>query len=401
MKKAKLQTANMPDAEGGEGCAQDIVKRTRKKNWTDPEIFAAVHSGLGTNEKMSNGRNGPERMNAMQSAFVTRVKYMADKDLWRCVKGNLVTKVTPQESIEMRCVSITSATKDCPIAAQLANMIKIARNQLTALLDKLLNADGTIPSGKQQAEIKEGLRKLYFDSFTATDQEVVSSEDEDSKTERQEAQAHALAQKLDKFHPIELYVYFAYGPAVLGGCGSVYFLKEAKDIQASVAKKTVNSRGKLRDKNAAETDEQAASKKANVVLSATMQDSPTAALGSSFTLKYEEQLKIERERLHEERKRAETDRQRALTDRERFAQEDVLHRIKLAEGLIARAKTAEKRKQYEDELEELMHSALQRPRLHALVADFRSDVSVSSQSLSETGMSQCGMSQTGSSCGDA
>jgi hypothetical protein len=329
MKKAKLQTANMPDAEGGEGCAQDIVKRTRKKNWTDPEIFAAVHAGLGTNEKMSNGRNGPERMNAMQSAFVTRVKYMADKDLWRCVKGNLVTKVTPQESIEMRCVSITSATKDCPIAAQLANMIKIARNQLTPLLDKLLNADGTIPSGKQQAEIKEGLRKLYFDSFTATDQEVVSSEDEDAKTERQEAQAHALAQKLDKFHPIELYVYFAYGPAVLGGCGSVYFLKEAKDIQASVAKKTVNSRGKLRDKNAAETDEQAASKKANVLLSATMQDSPAAALGSSFTLQYEEQLKIERERLHEERKRAETDRQRALTDRERFAQEDVLHIVLL------------------------------------------------------------------------
>ena len=63
-------------------------------------------------------------------------------------KGNLVTKVTPQESIQMRCVSITSSTKDCPIAAQLANMIKIARNQLTPLLDKLLNADGTIPSDK-------------------------------------------------------------------------------------------------------------------------------------------------------------------------------------------------------------------------------------------------------------
>ena len=38
-------------------------------------------------------------------------------------------------------------------------------------------------------------------------------------------------------------------------------------------------------------------------------------LGSSFTLQYEEHLKIERERLHEERKRAETDRQRTLTDR--------------------------------------------------------------------------------------
>ena len=100
-------------------------------------------------------------------------------------------------------------------------MIKIARNQLTPLLDKLLNADGTIPSDKQQAEIKEGLRNLYFDSFTVTDQEVVSSEDEETKTEHQEAQAHAPAQKLDKFHPIDLYVYFTYGPAVLGGCDSV------------------------------------------------------------------------------------------------------------------------------------------------------------------------------------
>ena len=85
MEKANLQTANMPDAEEGEGSAENTVKRTRKKNWTDPEIFAAVHAGLGTNEKLSTGRNVPERMNAMQSVFVTRVKYMSAKDLWSCV----------------------------------------------------------------------------------------------------------------------------------------------------------------------------------------------------------------------------------------------------------------------------------------------------------------------------
>jgi hypothetical protein len=51
----------------------NTVKRTRKKNWTDPEIFVTVHTVLDTN----------------------------DKDLWRCVKGNLVTKVTPQESIDL------------------------------------------------------------------------------------------------------------------------------------------------------------------------------------------------------------------------------------------------------------------------------------------------------------
>ncbi len=156
MKKAKFQTVNMTDAEGGEGSAENPVRRTRKKNWTDPEIFVVVHVDLDTNEMMITGKNGPERMKSFQSSFVTRVKYMTDKDLWRCVKGNLVTKVTPQESIQMRCVPITSATKDCPITTQLTNMIKIARNQLTPLLDKLLNTEDTIPSVKQQVEIKEG-----------------------------------------------------------------------------------------------------------------------------------------------------------------------------------------------------------------------------------------------------
>ncbi len=56
---------HMPDAEEGEGCAENTVKRTRKKNWTGPEIFAAVYVGLGTNEKMNTGRNDPERMNDM------------------------------------------------------------------------------------------------------------------------------------------------------------------------------------------------------------------------------------------------------------------------------------------------------------------------------------------------
>ena len=59
----------MPEADEGAGSAQKRGKGRRNKNWTDPEIFAAVHAGLGTNEKLSTGRNGPERMNAMQLAF--------------------------------------------------------------------------------------------------------------------------------------------------------------------------------------------------------------------------------------------------------------------------------------------------------------------------------------------
>ncbi len=236
--------------------------------------------------------------------------------MWVDRLGNLVTTVTPEESIQIRCVAITSATKDCPISRQVEKMVGYARNQLAPLLDKLLNTDGTIPSGKNLPEIKEALRKLYFDLVTGEEEQVISSEDEETKTDRLEKKARAKDNKFQKFYPIELELYFKYGPAVLGGEGSAYFLKEAKDIQEAAAKK-VSSRCTLRAKNSAELHEQAADKKGKVVLSATMQDSPAAALGSSLTLQYEEQLKIERERLHEERKRADTDRERALTDRER------------------------------------------------------------------------------------
>ena len=55
-----------------------------------------------------------------------------------------------------------------------------------------------------------------------------------------------------------------------------------------------------------------------------------------------------------------------------------------------------RRQQYEDELEEFMHSALQRPRLRALVSDFPHDASVSGQCLSETDMSETSSSTASS-----
>jgi predicted adenine nucleotide alpha hydrolase (AANH) superfamily ATPase len=317
--------------------------------------------------------------------------------MWVDRLGNLVTTVTPEESIQIRCVAITSATKDCPISRQVEKMVGYARNQLAPLLDKLLNTDGTIPSGKNLPEIKEALRKLYFELVNGEEEQVISSEDEETKTDHLEKKTCEKDNKFQKFYPIELELYFKYGPAVLGGEGSAYFLKEAKDIQEAADRKEVSSRCTLCAKNSAELDEQAADKKGKVVLSATMHDSPAAALGASFTLQYEEHLKIERESLHEECKRADTDHERALTDRERANQEDVLYRIKLCQNLIDLAKTEHKKRQYEEELEDLIHSVLQHPRLRALVSEFDGGPSVSTQSLSDCGTSERGISDTASS----
>ena len=53
--------------------------------------------------------------------------------------------------------------------SSLEKMVGNARNQLAPLLEKLLNTDGT-PSDKNLEEIKEALRKLYFDWVTSEKQ---------------------------------------------------------------------------------------------------------------------------------------------------------------------------------------------------------------------------------------
>jgi hypothetical protein len=149
--------------------------------------------------------------------------------------------VSSPSSLQMCCVDITSFTKDCPISRQLKDMISCTHNQVAPLLDKFLNTDDTIPSDKNQQEIKEALRKLYFELVTGDVDQVFSSEDEETKTECLEIKTRVLEKRFEKFHPVELDLYFKYGTVVLGGEDNAYFLKEIKDIQEGDVKKEVRS----------------------------------------------------------------------------------------------------------------------------------------------------------------
>jgi len=75
-------------------------------------------------------------MNGFQTTFIIYVRYMVDKGTWTDRLDNPVTTVTPEESIQMHCVAITSVTKDCPISRQLKDMITCVRNQVAPLFDK-------------------------------------------------------------------------------------------------------------------------------------------------------------------------------------------------------------------------------------------------------------------------
>ena len=146
---------------------------------------------------------------------------MKEHDKWRDQHGKLVTEVTSEESILLCVKEITTKTKDTPISYQQERVVKVCRNDLAPLLDKIVDKDGKIPSGKQVSDIQEELRVTYFNSLTSDNPpDQVSSEDETTKAECLDDIAKARANKLDKFHPMDLYIYFYYGPANVGGCGS-------------------------------------------------------------------------------------------------------------------------------------------------------------------------------------
>jgi hypothetical protein len=81
-------------------------------------------------------------------------------------------------------------------------------------------------------DIREALRVTWFNSITGDyPPEPVSCEVEVTKTERL---ATVRVKKLDKFHPMYLYLYFHFGSATVGGCDSPYFLETSEVIQEGV-----------------------------------------------------------------------------------------------------------------------------------------------------------------------
>jgi hypothetical protein len=192
---------------------------------------------------------------------------MKEQDKWRDQHNQLVTAVTPEESIALRVKVVSSKTKETPISSQVARVVKVCRNDLAPLLDKILDKDGKIPSGKQVSDMQEELRVAYFNSLTSDNPaDQVSSEDEATKAERLDHIAKARANKLDKFHPMDLYIHFHFGPASMGGCASPYFLESAAAIQKAVKEAECTNREDVRKRNDKETLEKMHAKKGKKLL---------------------------------------------------------------------------------------------------------------------------------------
>ena len=148
------------------------------------------------------------------------------------------------------------------------------------LLDKIWDTDGKIPTGKQVSDMRKALRVAWFNSITGDNPpEPVSSEDEVTKTE---CLTTVRVKKLDKFHPMYLYLYFHFGPAAVGGCDSPYFLETTEVIQQEVDAGDCSNRDELSKRNDKELQEKVQTKKVRKLLMNTVDEMEECGPTSSF-----------------------------------------------------------------------------------------------------------------------
>jgi hypothetical protein len=153
---------------------------------------------LGTNERFISVKGTAVRLSTSNSAYTQRVKWMKEYDKWKDQHGKLVTEVTSEESIRLSVKEITTKTKDTPISYQQERVVKVCRNDLAPLFDKIVDKDDKIPSDNQVSDIQEELCVTYFNSLTSDNPpDQVSSEDETTKTERLDDITKARVNKLD------------------------------------------------------------------------------------------------------------------------------------------------------------------------------------------------------------
>jgi hypothetical protein len=215
------------------------------------------------------------------------------------------------------------------------------RSHARPLFDKIVDKDGKIPSGKQVSDMQEELCVAYFNSLTSDNPpDPVSSEDEATKAGCLDDISKARANKLDKFHPMDLYIYFFFGPVSVGGCVSPYFLENAVAIQKVVKDVECTNHDDLRKRNDKETLEKMQAKKGRKLLKDTVDEMEECGPTTSFGEAYSKQLELEEVCVE--------------TERSREQRENTQYLMTMLEGLIAKSTTPQEKSEYEAELVLLM-----------------------------------------------
>ena len=101
-----------------------------------------------TNERLIAGKSTGVRLESFNEVYTERVKWMQEQNKWRDQHVKTVTGITMEKSIQDRVEEVNTRTQETPISYQQDRVVKVDRNELAPLLDKILDKDGKISTGK-------------------------------------------------------------------------------------------------------------------------------------------------------------------------------------------------------------------------------------------------------------
>jgi hypothetical protein len=148
---------------------------------------------------------------------------------------------------------------------------------------------------------------------------------------------------------MDLYIYFFFGPASVGGCASPYFLENTVAIQKVVKDVECTNHDDLRKRNDKETLEKMQAKKGRKLLKDNVDEMEECGPTTSFGEAYSKQLELEEVCVE--------------TERSREQRENTQYLMTMLEGLIAKATTPQEKSEYEAELVLLMRQTVAQGKL--------------------------------------
>jgi hypothetical protein len=91
--------------------AQKKTPGVRGKNWMYPEKICGVYAVTAVNNQFCDGSPQKERYVHYNEAYAAEANRMWKTDEWVDQHGRTEDKITPQQSIEERCVPITNGMR--------------------------------------------------------------------------------------------------------------------------------------------------------------------------------------------------------------------------------------------------------------------------------------------------
>jgi hypothetical protein len=225
---------------GHEG-QKELEKKQRKPRgpkWSLWETLLAVQAVIAVRDKYAQGIGNAEMMREFNRVYMDLVDECEKQQ--QCVDqhGFQDRRVSAQMSKQHRVVEVLSNTRTTPISRHFEKILCAIRNHLLPLLTKILD-NGRIPSGRQNDDVLQELRAMYYKEMK------MDGAKPDSGDSGAEDDGAGSAFQMDDFHPHEYYVFCKWGPTVIGGCGHVNFLKNSEDMQESLGNK--HGRAKWRE----------------------------------------------------------------------------------------------------------------------------------------------------------